>query len=165
MATPTSETFRRDDNLAAVAAAYCLDCLDVAKANFNTELDGSEASIALVEQMLAQLHDQLSIAKPTEEQIGAFAKMFGSYVGEVFRLKHGAEWGIVRVGDKEFPGMQSSASGTQFWPWEAPTTASPMARRTTCGTTTWRFRTSRRRERRYLNPCAAAGCSGAAHPR
>jgi hypothetical protein len=118
MATPTSETFRRDDNLARIAAAYCLDCLDVARGNFNTELDGSEASIALVEQMLGQLHDQLDVAKPTEEQIGAFAKMFGSYVGEVFRLKHGAEWGIVRIGDKEFPGMQSSSGGTTFWPWE-----------------------------------------------
>ena len=118
MSPATNETFRSDDNIAAIAAAYCLDCLDVAKANFNTSLDGSEASIALVEQMLGQLHDQLPVAKPTEEQIGAFAKMFGSYVGEVFRLQRGAEWGIVRVGDKEFPGMQSAADGRRFWPWE-----------------------------------------------
>ena len=118
MAAATSETFRSDDNLAAVAAAYCLDCLDVARLNFDTNLDGSEASIALVEQMLGRLHEQLQIARPTEAQIGAFAKMFGSYVGEVYRLKHGAEWGVVRVDDKEFPGMQAAANGLQFWPWE-----------------------------------------------
>jgi hypothetical protein len=112
------ESFRADDNIARIAAAYCLDCIDVAKANFQMELDGSDASIELVERMLGELHDQLPTAKPSEEQIGAFAKMFGSYVGEVFRLKHGAEWGIVRLGETEFPSMRSSADGLQFWPWE-----------------------------------------------
>jgi len=112
------ESFRADNNIAAIAAAYCLDCIDVARANFQMELDGSDASVELVEQMLAQLHDQLPAARPTQEQIGAFAKMSGSYVGEVFRLKHGAEWGIVRLGETEFPGMRSTADGLQFWPWE-----------------------------------------------
>jgi hypothetical protein len=113
-----SESFRPDHNIAAIAAAYCLDCIDVARSNFQMELDGTDASIELVEQMLGQLHDQLQAAKPSAEQIGAFAKMFGSYLGEVYRLKHGAEWGIVRLGDSEFPGMRSSADGLQFWPWE-----------------------------------------------
>jgi hypothetical protein len=118
MNAASAESFRPDDNIARIAAAYCLDCIDVARANFQMELDGSDASIQRVEQMLGQLHDQLPAAKPSQEQIGAFAKMFGSYVGEVFRLKHGAEWGIVRLGDKEFPGMRSAADGLQFWPWE-----------------------------------------------
>jgi hypothetical protein len=112
------ETFRADDNIAAIAAAYCLDCIDVARTNFQVNLDGSDASIELIEQMLGQLQDQLPAAGPSQEQIGAFAKMFGSYVGEVFRLKHGAEWGIVRLGEMEFPGMRSAANGLQFWPWE-----------------------------------------------
>jgi hypothetical protein len=118
MESPTNETFRADDNIAAIAAAYCLDCLDIARSNFKTELDGSDASIELVEQMLGQLHDQLHVAKPSAEEIGAFAKMFGSYVGEVYRLRHGGDWGIVRLGDQEFPGMQSTAGGGWcFWPW------------------------------------------------
>jgi hypothetical protein len=118
MPAAMNETFRSDDNIARIAAAYCLDCIDVARLNFDTELDGSEASIALVEQMLGRLHDQLQIARPSEAQIGAFAKMFGSYVGEIYRLKYGAEWGIVRVGEKDFPGMQASTNALRFWPWE-----------------------------------------------
>src|SRR5687768_3016535 len=117
-ATSAHESFRADDNIARIAAAYCLDCLDVARANFQMELDGSDTSIELVEQMLGQLHEQLPDAQPSEEQIGAFAKMFGSYLGEVYRLKHGAEWGIVRLGDEEYPGMRSAADGLLFWPWE-----------------------------------------------
>lgn len=113
-----NDTFRADDSIAAIAAAYCLDCIDVARANFEIELDGSEASIELVEQMLAQLHEQLPQAQPSPEQIGAFAKMFGSYVGEVYRIRHGATWGIARLGAEEFPAMRAAADGMQFWPWE-----------------------------------------------
>ena len=112
-----NETFRADDNIAQIAEAYCLDCIDIARSNFDTELDRSEASVALVEEMLGQLHAQLPAARPTPEQIGAFAKMFGSYVGEVFRLTHGATWGIVRVGEEEMAGMQAQHGGWCFWPW------------------------------------------------
>ena len=117
-AESAADSFRADDNIARIAAAYCLDCLDVARANFQMELDGSDASIQLVEQMLAQLHEQLPDVQPSAEQIGAFAKMFGSYLGEVYRLKHGAEWGIVRLGAEEDPGMRCAADGLLFWPWE-----------------------------------------------
>lgn len=46
----------------------------------------------------------------------AFAKVFGSYVGEVYRRNHGGEWGIVTLGGERYPGMQT-ASRTDFWPW------------------------------------------------
>jgi hypothetical protein len=112
-----NETFRADVTIAEIAEAYCLDCIDIARSSFETELDGSDASVELVEQMLGRLHEQLPAAKPSPEQIGAFAKMFGSYVGEVFRQKHGATWGIVRVGDEEAAGMQATHGGWCFWPW------------------------------------------------
>jgi len=112
-----NETFRADDNIAQIAEAYALDCIDVARSNFETELDGSDASVELVEQMLGRLHEQLPAAKPTPEQIGAFAKMFGSYVGEVYRRQHGATWGIVRIGEEELAGMQATTGGWCFWPW------------------------------------------------
>ena len=113
-----NETFRPDDTIAEIAAAYSLDCIDIARSNFDTALDGSDASVELVEQMLGRLHEQLPLAKPSPAQIGAFAKMFGSYVGEVFRLKHGGTWGIVRVGEEEVAGMQANDGGWCFWPWD-----------------------------------------------
>ncbi len=53
---------------------------------------------------------------PTEEQVSTFAKMLGSYVGEVFRRNHGAEWGMVTLGDDSIPGLRASGSEQLFWP-------------------------------------------------
>jgi hypothetical protein len=56
-------------------------------------------------------------AKPSEDQILQFSKMFGSYVGEVFRRNHGARWGMVTVGGDTLPGMEANKSRSRFWPW------------------------------------------------
>ena len=86
--------------------------------NFGIELDWSDESIAKVEGVLAGLHaSYLSTnPKPTEEQVSAQAKRFGSYIGEVFRRNHGAQWGIVTLGGQKMPGLQTNA-GLRFWPW------------------------------------------------
>jgi hypothetical protein len=50
-----------------------------------------------------------------------FAKMFGSYIGEVYRKNHGATWGLVEMAGQRFPGLKSeSAASTLFWPWGRP---------------------------------------------
>ena len=46
----------------------------------------------------------------------SYAKAYGSYVGEVYRRNHGAEWGIVNLGGQKFPGLRTKF-GTNFWPW------------------------------------------------
>ena len=46
-----------------------------------------------------------------------FAKMFGSYVGEVYRKNHGATWGMVEMSGQSFPGLKAELDGTLFWPW------------------------------------------------
>jgi hypothetical protein len=42
--------------------------------------------------------------------------MLGSYIGEVFRRNHGAEWGWVALQGSRFVGMERKASNL-FWPW------------------------------------------------
>jgi hypothetical protein len=42
--------------------------------------------------------------------------MFGSYIGEVIKKSHGAEGGIVSLGDDKYPGLRFE-SGDTFWQW------------------------------------------------
>ena len=52
--------------------------------------------------------------KPSDEQVMVFAKMFGSYIGEVYRKNHGANWGLVAMDGQCFPGMKAESSDTTF---------------------------------------------------
>jgi hypothetical protein len=36
-----------------------------------------------------------------------FAKMFGCYIGEVYRENHGATWGLVEMDGQRFPGLKA----------------------------------------------------------
>jgi hypothetical protein len=101
-----SEAFQTDPRIAEIAAAYSLDALDLAANNFGMSLDWSDESIRNVEEILGRLHDDVARSNPPDDAIWTFAKAFGSYVGEVLRRHHGAEWGMVRMGTESFPGLQ-----------------------------------------------------------
>jgi len=110
-------TFEPDDKVRQVAEAYAADAKDFARDHFGVTLDSSDESIECLETILDRFHRELPTAKPSEETVFRFAKMFGSYVGEVFRGNHGATWGIVTLGDESFPGLRAQTTGTLFWPW------------------------------------------------
>jgi len=112
-----ADSFTPDDNIRKIAEAYSLDCVDFAKQHFKLKLDWSDGSVREIETMLERFHAESSSAKPTQEQISKFAKVFGSYVGEVFRRNHGAKWGMVALGGDTFPGLRADKDGTTFWPW------------------------------------------------
>jgi hypothetical protein len=78
-------SFAPDQKVAKVAEAYAMDAVDLAASSFGTELDWTDASIAKVETILANLRASMPTPRPPEEVIWNFAKGFGSYVGEVFR--------------------------------------------------------------------------------
>jgi hypothetical protein len=109
-------TFKADDKVQKVAEAYALDTVDFVRDNFKITLDWSDKSVQHIESVLDRFHREIHKAKPTPEKIYQFAKMFGSYVGEVFRRNHGAKWGIVELGGDKMPGLQSDTAGL-FWPW------------------------------------------------
>lgn len=92
--------FTPDPKIQRIAEAYALDARDFAERAFHITLDWSDASVEKVEVILDDLHRQKQVMKPppTEEQVVNFAKMLGSYIGEVFRRNHGAEWGMVTLG-------------------------------------------------------------------
>jgi len=112
-----TEHFKDDPDLRKVAELYALDAIDFARSRFKLELDWTDESVAHVESMLTVFHKQMPDANPNEEQVRLFAKMFGSYVGEVFRRNHGATWGMVNLQGNELPGLKSDGSAGLFWPW------------------------------------------------
>jgi hypothetical protein len=113
----SDEGFTVDDKIRQIAEAYALDTVDYARDTFGLGLDFSDDSIQHVEAMLTRLHDEMASARPSDDQIFQFAKMIGSYVGEVFRRNHGARWGMVSLGGETFPGMEADRTGGRFWPW------------------------------------------------
>jgi hypothetical protein len=109
--------FVEDSKIQQIAEAYALDTVDFAAKNFQISLDWSDSSVAYVEKILGIFHDQAATAKPSEDQVFQFAKLFGSYVGEVFRRNHGAAWGMVSLQGQTFQGLKADGSAGLFWPW------------------------------------------------
>jgi hypothetical protein len=84
-------------------AAYASDAVDHARSKFGIALDYSPQSIEQVEQVLSRLYAKTprGIWKflkkgPSEEVVDTLCKMYGGYIGEVFRRVHGGHWEIRR---------------------------------------------------------------------
>src|ERR1700733_9589347 len=108
--------FSEDPRYQTIAEAYALDAVDYARTTMQLTLDCSDPSIQVLESIFDVFHRDLAKAKPTDDQVAEFSRMWGSYLGEVYRKNHGATWGRVTCGDQSFAGMQGT-SGMLFWPW------------------------------------------------
>jgi hypothetical protein len=109
--------FVSDPKIQQLAEAYAQDAVDVAARSFGVILDRADASIELLEGVLGNLHAGGPAVRPTEQHVSYFSKIFGSYLGEVFRWNHGATWGIVTLNRAECPGLRTD-HGIMFWPWD-----------------------------------------------
>lgn len=109
-------TFTPDQNIQRVSEAYSLDACDFFRNHFNINLDWTDASIQHVETVMDQFHREAADARPSDDEVMEFAKMFGSYVGEVYRKNHGGTWGWVEMDGQRFPGMRDEKPDTTFWP-------------------------------------------------
>ncbi|NHZ77961.1 hypothetical protein F2P44_01400 [Massilia sp. CCM 8695] len=114
-ATPA---FVPDAAVQRAASAYAAQAVATARDQFGIKLDGSDASMVQLEAVLARAHTSYAAKspRPSDEQVMAVARMYGSYLGEVVRLKHGGVWGMAPLDGQTLPGMRTTA-GTNFWPW------------------------------------------------
>lgn len=110
-------SFVADESIQQEALAECIKLSDYVLETFQCRLDWTDMSIEKVEELLGLLHREAQKDGPTDAQVFAFAKGFGSYIGEVYRRNHGAQWGIVTLGGQDFPGLSATGSGVEFWPW------------------------------------------------
>lgn len=99
-----------------IAKEYAKYAVEFAKNQFNIRLDWSDRSIEQVEEILSKMHTSALKDKPSEENIYKFAQLFGSYIGEVYRRNHKAEWGLVTIDSEELPGLETK-KGDIIWPW------------------------------------------------
>ncbi len=109
--------FQEDERIRQAAEAFAAEAVHLAREKFGVELDFSDESIRRLEGVLQKLRARLAEAQPTEQQVVRLAKMFGSYLGEVLRRNHGAQWGIVTLEGQPTPGMRIDRGGTACWPW------------------------------------------------
>lgn len=80
-------------------AAYALDAVDHAQSAFGVDLDFTPASVEDVEKILAALHSAIPRGivrffkrRPSNDTLDQLSKMYGGYVGEVFRRQRGGTW-------------------------------------------------------------------------
>jgi hypothetical protein len=88
-----------DHKIQKVAEAYALDACDFLRDHFRITLDWSAASIQQIESALDRFHREAAKTKPSLEQVMQFAKMFGSYIGEVYRKNPVAHWRLDETGN------------------------------------------------------------------
>ncbi|HEX8615499.1 MAG TPA: hypothetical protein VF800_29810 [Telluria sp.] len=110
--------FSPDPAVQRAATAYAAQAVATARDQFGIKLDGTDASMAQLDAVLARAHASYTSKspRPSEEQVMAVARMYGSYLGEAYRLNHGGVWGMATLQGQTLPAMRT-ASGTNFWPW------------------------------------------------
>lgn len=109
----TRDDFKPDPELQAVATSSADLCVKFIQHKFGKSADYSEAFLPEVDNILQVLHLSLATAKPSEDDIQQFCRMFGSYLGETYRLNRGGEWG---VSDGRTPTL-SFGGGFRSFPW------------------------------------------------
>lgn len=109
--------FTPDKRVQGASENYAAQAVACAKNTFQIHLDLSDESIKDVGSILDRIHQQAIKDKPTYEELFEFARAFGSYIGEVYRKNHGAEWGLLTWDGEVFPGLKCKDGGGIFWPW------------------------------------------------
>src|SRR5215468_7948501 len=108
--------------------------IDFAKTTFGIDLNWSDESIRQIETIAAALHEDYKKKHPTPEQVAHMYRMVGSYIGEVYRKNHGAEWaGSSRQAATVFPAWRAQALGVGHGPGRKK--GSSTVRKTIFGTT------------------------------
>ena len=89
-----------------------------AKQHYQIDLDGSDESVRLVEDILGKIsalaHDSQGRLK---EGMSGMAMMYGMYIGECIRRNHGGTWGVDHEagGPKSYPFRHRSDSFPTAW--------------------------------------------------
>jgi hypothetical protein len=86
----------------AMMTAYAEDAVEFARDNFGISLDYSPSSMERIEFIADKLMrsrprgflGKLVGSGPSDAEIELLCKMFGGYVGEVYRRVKGGDWGI-----------------------------------------------------------------------
>ncbi|MBZ5522668.1 MAG: hypothetical protein LAP21_10560 [Acidobacteriia bacterium] len=103
------------DSIESMVKAYAQQAVALAS-EFKAILDFSENSVMEVETILAQLAREMPTQHPSSEDIGEVCKTWGSYLGEVVRLRFGGEWSIETYPGRQFATLTLNVGGSKLFP-------------------------------------------------
>ncbi|MDB2387334.1 DUF3806 domain-containing protein [Shewanella sp.] len=111
-------TFKADSSVPEIAEAYYQDCIEMVKGQFKLDLDGSDESIKHIESVLDNLSEHVRANGMDKNRVYNLAKMFGFYIGEVYKRNHGGvTWGNVIIDGTEYYALGKSKDNSPFfWP-------------------------------------------------
>ena len=105
-------SFISDPQLQQVASQSAEECIAFLKQKFGKNADYSDRFVTEVEDVMNLLQLDIPRSKPPENVVQEMATVFGSYIGETYRLNHGGEWGIANGS----PALQTR-NGITCYPW------------------------------------------------
>jgi hypothetical protein len=106
--------FIPDPNLQQFAIHNAESCVRFFGQGFGRIGDYTDASVAMVEEVLDLLWKNIPTARPTQKQVEEHATRIGCYLGETYRRNHGGEWGATQNGENV---AMRTLSGIIFYPW------------------------------------------------
>ncbi|MGE3775498.1 MAG: DUF3806 domain-containing protein [Gammaproteobacteria bacterium] len=114
----TRLSFAPDRVAQHTALRQARDLVLFAQSELDLKLDWTDASVRAVEELAGSLHADVRRRRAAPGEIAPLVEMIGSYVGEVLRRNHGAEWGWVSVNGRRLLGLKIAPSGALFTPVE-----------------------------------------------
>jgi|GEM_PF-1648077 len=109
--------FTPDEEVAVLAKQDALEAIRIGREYHGIHLDGTSASISALDEILDRIHQMVSTAEDPKEPASRFARLFGSYFGEILREEHGAVWGIERIYSDTMPAQQIGPNEIVIIPW------------------------------------------------
>jgi hypothetical protein len=113
-----SMSFESDSNVQKVATTYADDCVNWVKENSTGSIEYQDRNIIAIEGFLDDLSKYYQKNTMPLERLDTFSKMFGFYIGEVYRRNHaGVNWGYLTInGNKQYALGRKASSGAHFCP-------------------------------------------------
>ncbi len=111
-------SFEIDKSAQHAATRHARDLVVFAQSELNLKLDWSDASVRHVEELAGSLHADFRRQRASAADIAPLVTMIGSYLGEVLRRNHGAQWGWVSVNGHRVLGLKAEQTGALFTPIE-----------------------------------------------
>ena|SRR5690554_1294735 len=79
-------------DLQQLMADTAVDAVSYAAEEFSTTLDKTEASIALIDELILGVREKYGEQIHDSKVIFTLCNMFGAYLGEIFRSQYGGTW-------------------------------------------------------------------------
>ena len=103
------------ESVTAMVEAYAQKAVK-AGADLSAQLDFSENSLMELETILDQLFRDMASAQPSSDELTEVCKIWGSYFGQVIRLRFGGDWSIETYPGKQFATLTLSINGNKLFP-------------------------------------------------